>query len=44
MEMVVKTLDTRLWRWLDRDTSHLCKGYKAVVVISPRAGYTRILA
>jgi hypothetical protein len=41
MEMVVKTLNARLWEWLDRNISHLWKRYKAVVVITPRAGYTR---
>ncbi len=35
---------TRLWKWLDRDISHLWKRYKAVVVISRRAGYTRMPA
>lgn len=34
----------RLWKWLDMDISHLWKRDKAVVVISPRGGYTRILA
>jgi hypothetical protein len=37
----VKTL-IRLWKWSDKDISHLWKRYKAVVVISPRAGYTRM--
>jgi hypothetical protein len=38
-EWLVKTPDSRLWKWSDRDISHLWKRYKAVGVINPRAGY-----
>jgi hypothetical protein len=44
MEMVVKTLGTCLWKWLDRYINHLWKRRKAVVVISPRGAYTRMPA
>jgi hypothetical protein len=36
--------DTRLWKWVDRDISHLWKRYKVVVVISRRSGYNRMPA
>jgi hypothetical protein len=37
-------VDTRLWKWLDRNISHLWKLYKAIMVMSSRAGYTRMAA
>lgn len=41
---LVETPNSRLWKWSDRDISHLWERYKAIVVINPRAGYIRMPA